>query len=367
MPRSVPVNQQQGLNPSFVVVGAGLAGSLLALALARRGASVWLVGSVYPSATALSYGSLPASALSSWRQLEQWHGPLGLQRSRLVLHGWPGPLRLLPVWLQALPTAPFPFARVDAPTLAAALPGALERAGVSRWQGTVSRIEPCPGGGCWAIGGDGDPIGAGSAGGASGWPSVAPQLVLAAGAANRNLWPDLPERLRYSWAGVIELDPSALDHEQRHDPWLQQVLQGRIVQPLRLRRPPLEAGAASLVGERWIVDAGLALSGDRILMGQITLVGPHPDPGLPPDPATMEARLRAGLQELDPQLAALPGTYRQVPVSFCLGGSPLAGPVDKAPGLWMFSGFSGAFAVVPSLAESLADRLVGAVERQQAT
>jgi glycine/D-amino acid oxidase-like deaminating enzyme len=102
-------------------------------------------------------------------------------------------------------------------------------------------------------------------------------------------------------------------------------------------------------------------------MGQITLVGPHPDPGLPPDPATMEARLRAGLQELDPQLAALPGTYRQVPVSFCLGGSPLAGPVDKAPGLWMFSGFSGAFAVVPSLAESLADRLVGAVERQQAT
>jgi hypothetical protein len=33
----------------------------------------------------------------------------------------------------------------------------------------------------------------------------------------------------------------------------------------------------------------------------------------------------------------------------------------------MFSGFSGAFAVVPSLAESLADRLVGAVERQSGT
>jgi glycine/D-amino acid oxidase-like deaminating enzyme len=341
------VTQQRGINPSFVVVGAGLAGSLLALALARRGASVWLVGSVYPSATVLSYGSLPGSALRSWRQLEQWHGPLGLQRSRLVLHGWPGPLRLLPVWLQALPTALFPFARVDAPTLAAALPGALERAGVSRWQGTVSRIEPCPGGGCWAIGGDGELIAAGSAG----------------GAANRNLWPDLPDRLRYSWAGVIELDAAALDHEQCHHPWLQQVLRGRIVQPLRLRRPPLEAGAASLVGERWIVDAGLALSGDRILMGQITLVGPHPDPGQPPDPAAMEARLRAGLQELDPQLASLPGTYRQVPVSFCLGGSPLAGPVDNAPGLWMFSGFSGAFAVVPSLAESLADRLVGAVAR----
>ena len=280
-----------------------------------------------------------------------------------MLHGWPGPLRLLPVWLQALPTAPFPFARVDAPTLAAALPGALERAGVSRWQGTVSRIEPCPGGGCWAIGIDGEPIAPWSAGGAIVPSSVAPQLVLAAGAANPNLWSDLPERLRFSWAGVIELDPAALDHEQRHHPWLQQVLRGRIVQPLHLRRPPLEAAAASLVGERWIVDAGLASSGERILMGQITLVAGHADPGQPPDPAIMEARLRTGLGELDPLLASLPGTFRQVPVPFCIGGSALAGPVENVPGLWVFSGFSGAFAVVPSLAESLADRLVGAVER----
>jgi glycine/D-amino acid oxidase-like deaminating enzyme len=186
--------------------------------------------------------------------------------------------------------------------------------------------------------------------------------VLAAGAANRHLWPDLPDRLRYSWAGVIELDPTALSHEQRQQGWLQQVLRGRIVQPLHLRRPPLEAGAGGLAGEHWIVDAGLAPSGDRILLGQITLVGADPDPGLPPDPTIMEARLRAGLQELDPQLACLPGTYRQVPVSFCLGGSPLAGPVDRSPGLWMFTGFSGAFAVVPSLADSLADRLLAAVE-----
>lgn len=359
------MNQQQGINPSFVVVGAGIAGSLLALALARRGLSVALVGSPQPSATALSYGSLPGSALRSWRELEQWHGPLGLQRSRLVLHGWPGPLRLLPAWLQALPTAPLPFGRVDAPTLAAALPAALERAGVIRWQGTVSRIEPCPEGGWWAIGGDGEPIAPGNAGGANGRPMGAPQLVLAAGAANRNLWRDLPERLRFSWAGVIELDPTALDHEQRHHPLLQQVLRGRIVQPLHLRRPPLEASAGTLLGERWIVDAGLAPSGNRILLGQITLVRADPNPALPPDPVTMEARLRAGLQELDPQLACLPGSYRQVPVSFCLGGAPLAGPVGNAPGLWAFTGFSGAFAVVPSLAESMADRLLAAVERQR--
>ena len=353
------MNQQQGITPSIVVVGAGLAGSLLALALARRGTSVALVGSSHPSATVLSYGGLPGSAQRSWRRLERWHGPLGLRPSRLVLHGWPGSLRLLPAWMQALPTALFPFARVDAPTLAAALSGALERAGVIRWQGTVCRIEPRPGGGWWAIGGDGVPIGEGSESGASGRSNGKPQLVLAAGAANRNLWPDLPDRLRYSWAGVIEVDPSALDHQQRQQPWLQPVLRGRIVQPLRLRRPPLEAGAGALTAERWIVDAGLAPSGDRILLGQITLVGADPDPARPPDPATMEARLRAGLEELDPQLAALPGTYRQVPVSFCLGGSPLAGPVENAPGLWVFSGFSGAFAVVPLLAEALADQLVG--------
>ena len=355
----MPVNQQQGISPSIVVVGAGLAGSLLALALARRGTSVALVGSAHPSATVLSYGSLPGSALRSWRRLERWHGPLGLHPSRLVLHGWPGPLRLLPAWMQALATAPLPFARVDAPTLAAALSGALERAGVIRWQGTVSRIEPRPGGGWWAIGGDGVPIGQGSESGDSSRLRGKPQLVLAAGAANRNLCPDLPERLRYSWAGVIEVDPSALDHQQRQQPWLQPVLRGRIVQPLRLRRPPLEAGAGALTGERWIVDAGLAPSGNRILLGQITLVGADPDPTRPPDPATMEARLRAGLEELDPQLASLPGTYRQVPVSFCLGGSPLAGPVENASGLWVFSGFSGAFAVVPLLAEALADQLVG--------
>ena len=357
--------KQQGITPSIVVVGAGLAGSLLALALARRGASVALVGSAHPSATSLSYGGLPGSAQRSWRRLERWHGPLGLRRSRLVLHSWPGPLRRLPAWMQALPTAPLPFARVDAPTLAAALSGALERAGVLRWQGTVSRIEPRPGVGWWAIGGDGVPIGLGSESGASRDSRGNPQLVLAAGAANRNLWPDLPDRLRYSWAGVIELDPSALDHEQRQQPWLQPVLRGRIVQPLRLRRPPLEAGAGALSEERWIVDAGLAPSGDRILLGQITLVGANADPARPPDPVAMEARLRAGLQELDPQLATLPGTYRQVPVSFCLGGSPLAGPVQNSQGLWVFSGFSGAFAVVPLLAEALADQLIGEVERQR--
>ena len=63
-----------------------------------------------------------------------------------------------------------------------------------------------------------------------------------------------------------------------------------------------------------------------------------------------------------PQLAALPGHYRQVPVPFCSDGQPLAGPVDGAPpGLWAFSGFSGAFTAVPPLAETLAESVAASL------
>jgi glycine/D-amino acid oxidase-like deaminating enzyme len=72
----------------------------------------------------------------------------------------------------------------------------------------------------------------------------------------------------------------------------------------------------------------------------------------------METRLREGLATLDPALANLEAPYRQVPVSFCLDGQPLAGPVDAEAGLWVFAGFSGAFSRVPSHAEALARRLL---------
>jgi len=357
------VTQQKGMDPPVVVVGVGLAGSLLALALARRGCQVELVGSAGPSATALSYAGLPAAGIRAWQQLERCHGPLGLRRSCLVLHGWPGPLQHLPVPLQALPTALLPFGRVDAPTLTAALPRVLERAGVVLQERGVAHIEPSPGGG-WRLH-DRDGVALRFAQDREGVrrTEAVSQLVLAAGASCRALWPALPERLRFSWAGVIELDPSALVAHGPAHPWLEQALRGRIVQPLRLRRPSLESAAAGLHEERWIVDAGLAPRDGGMVLGQITLVGPDPDPGRPPDPAVMEARLRSGLADLDPALASLPGRYRQVPVTFCLQGPPLAEPLENAPGLWAFTGFSGAFAVVPSLAESLADQLVAAVER----
>ena len=51
------------------------------------------------------------------------------------------------------------------------------------------------------------------------------------------------------------------------------------------------------------------------------------------------------------------GRFRQVPVPFCTDGRGLAGPVAGAPGLWAFTGFSGAFTTVPSLAERLAETI----------
>jgi glycine/D-amino acid oxidase-like deaminating enzyme len=46
-----------------------------------------------------------------------------------------------------------------------------------------------------------------------------------------------------------------------------------------------------------------------------------------------------------------------VPVTFCTDGGPMAGPVDDGPGLWVFTGFSAAFSLVPPAAEWLADAI----------
>ena len=60
-----------------------------------------------------------------------------------------------------------------------------------------------------------------------------------------------------------------------------------------------------------------------------------------------------------PTALAEAGRFHRVPVAFCSDGLPLVGPIPQAPGLWVFSGFSGAFAQVPVLAPLLADWLAG--------
>lgn len=352
--RTGPSSLSPPLDPSLriAVVGAGLAGGLAALALARRGASVLLLAPEPPErvaaaaelaamATACSYGALQGwSACGHWRRLEQRHGPLGFQRGVVVLHGGGGPLGVLPPWLQALGSTVVGVGRVDPPRLLAALPAALGAAGVERRGALVQHLAPRAGGG-WQL----------QLHSAAGVPAAvtADQVVLAAGAGCRGLWPALPERLGVSWAGLLELPRNPGGNR-----WLDLVSRGRVVLARHGQRLQLEARCGGLVEPAWIVDPGLAPAGAGVVLGQISLVRPGGAVGPAPEPAAMEARLRQGLAGLDPALAALEGRYRQVPVSFCRDGEPLAGPVAGAPGLWALTGFSGAFALVPAAAEQLA-------------
>ncbi|MCS5699332.1 FAD-dependent oxidoreductase [Cyanobium sp. FGCU-52] len=333
--------------PPVAVVGGGLAGSLAALALAHRGFAVSLLAppaaaeerepSELGTATALSYGALAGPASwQAWRDLETVHGPLGLRAATLLRHGDPW-LDRLPPGLQAWPSRLLGFGRVDPAALLGALPAALAAAGVQRQSAVVRALEPRHPG--WRLCLD-----------AATGPATleTARVVLAAGAGSRALWPDLPEQLRVSWAGVLTLP------RVPPGPWPAHAGRGRVVQPFHWQRPLLEGRALSLQSEDWIVDAGLAPRDEGLVVGQVTVVRPGTASGPPPDPATMEERLRDGLRRLDPALGALAGTYRQVPVAFCVGGEPLVGPIAGAAGLWAFTGFSAAFSRVPIRAVDLA-------------
>jgi glycine/D-amino acid oxidase-like deaminating enzyme len=328
---------------AVAVIGGGLAGGLLALELAARGLATELIdaGSADACATALSYGAMATwaapltpmgwlirGAPARWQRLQRRHGSLGWQRGWFRPVGEGAPLGGL---------LPLPCSRVQAQQLVARWPAVLRSAGVRLCSDRVMALEPDPGGqGGWQLRLP------------QGVTRRVPQLVLAAGAGCRALWPALPERLRVSWAGVLDLAP----RPGRHGP-----AGGGLRLPARFSRLALEARAAGLEQEAWTVDPGLLSWGDGWLAGQISLLRPAQDglqPGVPPDAALQERRLRQALSAIDGELAGWPGRFRQVPVSFCPGGLPLVGPLAP-PGLWLFSGFSGAFAQVPVLAPLLAD------------
>jgi glycine/D-amino acid oxidase-like deaminating enzyme len=175
------------------------------------------------------------------------------------------------------------------------------------------------------------------------------QVVLAAGAGCRALWPSLPQRLRVSWAGALLVDrlPLAPPYGDA------------IVMPLLGQRQGLEDRSAQLAAPELVVDVGWAPSGTGWLLGQSSLVRPDPGQGPPPDPRHSEACLRQALAAVLPALAELPGRFVQVPVSFTNPGLPLVGTVAGAPGLWAFAGFGGPFALVPALAPLLAAAIAG--------
>lgn len=290
----------------ITVIGGGLAGSLLALELAALGRSVTLLDAGDgDTATALSYGLIRPGAGSFWRSLRRRHGIDGLQRR----------------WLQFGPRGwPVPALQMDPVRFAGSIREVLQQMEVER---RTQRLE-------------------GSA-------ALAPLLaegpvVLACGSGCRALAPALSDRLRVSWAGILELPPVAMPPPR-----------GLARLPTQFERLALERRAPQLDQEAWIVDAGLVPCGDRVLAGQITLVRPGLAAGTAPDPAVMERRLRDGLARRWPSLAGLPGRYRQAPVSFCSDGVPLAEACG--PEQWVLAGFSGAFTDLPATAAALAARI----------
>lgn len=329
-----------------LVIGAGLAGSLAALALAERGWRVRQLVAETPQvhATALSYGGvawwsgppgplgqLMRGAPQQWRRWQRRHGDLGWRRCRLMLHGPGGSRweRLRPRW----------FSRVDGHQLGRALPTILAAAGVERI--TIAPLGP--------LQLDTDPAST-----AAGLRLLLPdlgvqhcdRLILAAGAGCRSLWPGLSPMLHQSWAGVLSLDQRPAG-----------AAADRLALPRQWQRPALEKRSASLVSAEWIVDPGLAPWGDGALVGQLSLVGPDPANGPEPDQALIEQWLRQGLARWDPALADLKAPCRQTAVAFSRDGLPLVGPLPDQPALWLFTGFSGAFSQVPVLAPLLAESL----------
>ena len=337
--------------PGVLVIGGGLAGALLALALREQGAPVTVVDpppatagtAAVQSATAISYGALPgwplaptplarlaAGASRRWRRLQRQHGDLGWRPRRLRLHGGLAGLEAASAWW------PLPFAQVDSAVLAAGLPRVLAAAGVGYLPAWVERLEPQPGAGWELRLSDGTSL-------------QAPLVVLAAGAHCRELWPALPQGLRSSWAAVLDLAdyPPPLGGQAA---WL----------PAVFDRVALERRAAALQRPEWLVDAGLVPRGQGGLLGQHTLVRPGLELGAPPPPGEVEQQLRQGLAALPwgAPLAQLPGCLCQAAVAFSSVGVPLVGPVPASPGLWVLTGFSAGFSQVPVLAPLVAQALV---------
>jgi glycine/D-amino acid oxidase-like deaminating enzyme len=291
----------------ITVIGAGLAGSLLTLELAGLGQAVRLIDAGDgDNATALSYGLIPPGGDGgAWRRLHRLQRIEGLRRRWLQL----GPRGML-----------LPALQVDPQRFAASVRDALQRLGVERRQRRLEEPRQL------------DPL------------LAEGPVVLACGSGCRRLAPQLSDRLRSSWAGILELAPAAIPAPS----WLARL-------PARFERLALERRSESPAQEQWIVDAGLVPCGERLLAGQITLLRPGLETGEAPDAAVMEQRLRAGLAQRWPALAQLPGRYRQAPVSYSNTGVPLAEPV--ATGLWVLAGFSGAFRELPASARSLAARI----------
>ena len=364
----------------FLLLGAGLVGGLLAIALAEQGAEVVLSGAgPSSSATAISYGGVPwwagaktelgllqKQAPEQWQRLEQRYGDLGLHKAELLLH-WQAALGEAALQ-QALAVIPQGLHRLSGaelqeyePLLAgAALGGAVVLPYLRLDPLKLLRgLESCYG-----------QLGIKRRGSLYGEPLVeaiasSDHTVVCAGAKTAELLEHmnlpLPALLQLSWAGALQLPGHGLKGQ-------------RVVMPLQSRRREQEQ-IQWQAGPTALLDAGLAPApgGEGLLVGQTSWFE-CPINAAPTEQQDRRA-LAAAFDLLLPSITEADQSnslWLQRPVSFSRDGLPLLGalkagafPQEKA--LSVCAGFSTAFALVPALmpffAQALLDNNWGNLER----
>lgn len=107
-----------------------------------------------------------------------------------------------------------------------------------------------------------------------------------------------------------------------------------------------------------ILDVGVVqLPDGRLRIGQVSRA--LTDPHATIDAAQSEMEMRQGIEHIVPALRNVPGQWHHCLVAFSGDRLPLIGPFSQSEGLWIFSGFSNPFAILPPLARRFAAHVTG--------
>ena len=142
-----------------------------------------------------------------------------------------------------------------------------------------------------------------------------------------------------------------------------------LVMTAEMQRFQLEAQASTAAKEQkwqepdleivpWILDAGaVQLANGSLRLGQISRV--LSDPQAAVDAIASETAIRKAVGQVLPALQNLPGQWQSCLVAFSRDRLPLIGPIPETTGLYVFSGFSNPFTIMPPLAQRFAQAASG--------
>ncbi|MEL6813602.1 MAG: FAD-binding oxidoreductase [Cyanobacteria bacterium J06598_3] len=184
-------------------------------------------------------------------------------------------------------------------------------------------------------------------------------VIVAAGAYSLKLLQaaGLQVPLQFTHAEIVETPP--LDCEVRS-----------LIMPATNARVDLESDAATAAD--WqkpdhqvmppVLEAGvIQFKNKTARIGQISRFHTAYTP--PADSDTAKRDMISAIAHQLPCLSQAPGDWRHCLVTFTQDGLPLLGPVPGIQGLQLFSGFTGPFSLVPSVAQRYARQLANATDK----